>query len=84
MAVEAKQSNSQHHAVLKPHGAATLSSGTQHQERCRGAGERGGDQACAFTGNRNGAPSRLKAFMAAIVIVRSTRSFGANAAAAAA
>lgn len=34
----------------------------------------------AATGSRNGAPRRLKAFIAAIVIVRSTRSFGENAA----
>ena len=38
----------------------------------------------AATGRRKGAPNRLKAFMAAMVIVRSTRSFDANAAEAAA
>ncbi len=38
----------------------------------------------AATGTRNGAPSRLNAFIAAIVIVRSTRSLGANCAEAAA
>lgn len=42
------------------------------------------DQSCAFTGRRNGALSRLNAFIAAIVIVRSASSFGANAAAGAA
>src|SRR3546814_14136805 len=41
-------------------------------------------QALAFTGSRNGAPSRLKAFIAAIAIVWSTRSRGSKAAAAAA
>lgn|GEM_PF-3270353 len=45
---------------------------------------RGPDQAFAATGRRNGAPSRLKAFIAAMVIVRSTRSLGSKAAAAAA
>ena len=40
-------------------------------------------QACACTGRRKGAPSRLKAFIAAMAIVRSTRSLGSNAAAAA-
>lgn len=34
------------------------------------------DQGFAFTGRRNGAPSRLNAFIAAIAIVRSTTSFG--------
>jgi len=41
-------------------------------------------QGLAATGRRNGAPSLLKAFIAAIAIVRSTRSFGSNASAAAA
>ena len=40
--------------------------------------------AFAATGRRKGAPSRLNAFIAAIAIVRSTKSFGANAPAAAA
>lgn len=39
---------------------------------------------CAFTGIRNDTPSRLNAFIAAIAIVRSTKSFGAKAAEAAA
>lgn len=41
-------------------------------------------QGFALTGNLNGAPSRLKAFMAAMAIVRSTKSFGSKAALAAA
>lgn len=36
-------------------------------------------QALAATGRRKGAPSRLKAFIAAMAMVRSTRSFGSNA-----
>jgi len=40
-------------------------------------------QGLTATGRRNGAPSLLKAFIAAIAIVRSTRSFGSNASAAA-
>ena len=41
-------------------------------------------QGLAATGRRNGAPSLLNAFIAAIAIARSTRSFGSNASAAAA
>jgi len=41
-------------------------------------------QGFAATGNRKGAPNLLKAFIAAIAIVRSTRSFGAKASEAAA
>ena len=40
-------------------------------------------QGFAATGRRNGAPNLLKAFIAAIAIVRSTRSFGSKALAAA-
>lgn len=50
-----------------------------HQWQCEEA-----DQASALTGSRKGAPSRLNAFIAAMVIVRSTRSLGAKAALAAA
>lgn len=43
-----------------------------------------GAQAFATTGSRKGAPSRLNAFIAAMAIVRSTRSFAVKAALAAA
>jgi len=57
---------------------STARQGVAYALRCQS------DQALAATGSLNGAPRRLNAFIAAIVIVRSTRSFGSNASAAAA